>query len=273
MCVGYPVFEYPEDYWELSEPDRQACSDMFDEVIKNFRAHEHSGCKIPPRAKLHIIKGEFDSVSLDKFISHHETKIAQAALATFLKIGETRVGSHALSRDQSDFFLRSLIAIGMDICDTINKSLIPEMVNKNFRQVDGYPTMSVRDIGARDLKDFAEVLRVLTQSFLLTPDEEGKLEDDIRKIYDLPDRTIEQIARNDDIITTGASVFSTHPANQYAYAAGVGKQSGITNPMALGKGVTPGSPPESLDPTMQQEDEASPYDYSAIASKIEGMKN
>lgn len=262
MCVGYPCFEYPEDYWELSEQDRKACSDMFDDVIKNFRAHEHSGCKIPPRAKLHIIKGEFDSIALEKLISHHETKIAQAALATFLKIGETRVGSLALSRDQSDFFLRSLIALGNDVCGTFNKDLIVDMINKNFKQVDGYPEISVMDIGARDLKDFAETLRILTQSFLLTPDEEGTLEDDIRKIYDLPDRTNNQIIKNEKMIQEGQNVFSLHPANHYAYAAGVGQQSGITNPMSINKGVTPGTPPPNMN-------FKSPYDYSSIANKLE----
>lgn len=266
MCVGYPVIEYPEDFWTLTITDRNVCKQMAQDVLNNFRAHQHSGAIIPPKMKFHMIKGEFDSVSLERFISHHEMKIAQSALASFLKIGETRVGSHSLSKDQSDFFLKSLIAIGQDICDTINLHLIPEMVDMNFKGVDGYPILSVRDIGARDLKEFAEILRVLTQSFILTPDEEGCLEDDIRKMFDLPERTEDQIKKIQEMVKNKENVFAMHPANHYAYQAGVGMQSGITNPMGMNKGVQEGVPPPGMGASDTKD-----LSYNSIAEQIEGV--
>ncbi len=229
MCVGYPCFEYPDDYWSLAPPDRDACSDMFDTVIKNFRAHHKMGCKIPPKAKLHIIKGEFDAESLERFISHHEMKIAQAALATFLKTGEARVGSHALFGGQSDFFLKSLIASGDDICYTFNNDIIPELINFNFKQVDAYPELCVKDIGSRDLKEFAETIDKLIKCFVLTPDEEGTFEDEVRKMYDLPDRTEEQKKRVEQKIKEGKSVFVSHPGNQNSYTAEAIAQQNMKN--------------------------------------------
>jgi hypothetical protein len=229
MCIGYPCFEYPPDYWNLSPPDREECSDLFDTVIKNFRAHHRMGCKIPPGAKLHIVKGEFDGEALERFISHHETKIAQAALASFLKTGEAKVGSHALFGGQTDFFLKSLIAAGEDICYVFNNDIIPELINLNFKQVDNYPELYVKDIGSRDLKEFAEMINTLIKCFVLTPDEEGSFEDEIRKMYDLPDRTEEQKKRVEQKIKEGKSVFVAHPGNQNSYTAEAIAQQNMKN--------------------------------------------
>ena len=229
MSIGYPVFTYPANFWELHKNDRDECSKMFNEILRNFRAHPHAGAKIPPGATMEIVKGEFNSTTIERLIDHHELKIAQAALATFLKVGESKTGSHALSKDQSDFFLKSLIAIGQDVCDTINMELIPELINLNFKEVDAYPELYVRNIGSRDLKEFAEVIQILVKSFCLTPDEEGTLEDDVRKVYDLPPRTDEQKARIEKMIKEEKSVFVNHPGNQNSYTSEAIAQNNLKN--------------------------------------------
>lgn len=186
MTLGFPVFEYPENFFEMSKPDKDFCTTCFSTIIKNFRAHQHSGAMIPPKAKLHIVKGDFNFIALERLISHHEMKIAQGALASFLKIGEAREGSRALSMDQSDFFLSSLQAVANDICGAINQFLIPEMMANNFKQIDNLPYIKVRNIGARNLEVYARIIQTLISSKVLSPDEEGTLEEELRKVFDLP---------------------------------------------------------------------------------------
>jgi len=189
MCLGYPILEYPENFYDLSVPDRTEIKTQFTNILKNFRAHQYAGGIIPPKAKLHLVKGEFNIEALEKLISHHETKIAQCALASFLKIGEARVGSFSLSKDQSEFFMNSLKAIAQDVCDVFNKYLIPELLSYNFNEIDNFPELYVKDISIRDLKEFADITQTLASSNLLTPDKEGFLEDELRKIFSYPDRT------------------------------------------------------------------------------------
>jgi hypothetical protein len=189
MSLGFPALEYPENYYELSSPDRATIKAEFVKILKNFRAHQYAGALIPPKAKLHLVKGEFNIEALEKLISHHETKIAQCALASFLKIGEARVGSFSLSKDQSEFFMNSLKAIAQDVCDVFNKYLIPELLSYNFNEIDNLPELYVKDIGIRDLKEFADITQTLARSNVLTPDKEGFLEDELRKIFNYPDRT------------------------------------------------------------------------------------
>lgn len=222
MALGFPVFEYPENYWDISDAARKDISNMFDNILKNFRAHQYAGAKIPPKAKLHMVKGEFDIEAIDKLVSHHEMKIAQCALAQFLKTGEARVGSHNLFTGQSDFFLNSLKALGQDTCDTVNDYLIPEILTNNFNEIDNLPKLYLKDIGIRDLREFAEITQVLTRSNLLVPDKAGNLEDELRKVFDYPERTkaqkelslqAEEIVQTqlDDMLKSGVSPMFQQP--------------------------------------------------------------
>lgn len=124
--------------------------------------------------------------NLFESIKHHNREIAKNILAQFLELGDTESGSKALSEDQSDLFLVSLTAVANAIRDTVNRYLIPEIVDFNFNGVKEYPKLSFEKLGSIDYEKFANILSSLTSAELLTKDED--LEDYLRTALNLPAR-------------------------------------------------------------------------------------
>lgn len=107
-------------------------------------------------------------------------------MAQFLELGDTQSGSKALSEDQSDLFLLSLGAVAKQIADTVNRFLIPQLVDYNFDGVTTYPELKFEKIGSVDYQKIATILSTLASSEIIHPDED--LEDHIREMLDLPAR-------------------------------------------------------------------------------------
>lgn len=91
-----------------------------------------------------------------------------------------------MSEDQSDLFLLSLGAVAKQIRDTINRFLIPQLVDFNFDGVEEYPEISFEKIGSVDYTKIATILSTLASAEILKPDED--LEDHIREMLELPAR-------------------------------------------------------------------------------------
>jgi hypothetical protein len=87
-------------------------------------------------------------------------------------------------------------------------------------------------------------------------------------MFDLPERTEDQIHKVQEMIKNKENVFAVHPANHYAYQAGIGQQSGITNPMGMNKGVQEGVPPPGME--MGNVSNNSDLSYDAIADQMQG---
>lgn len=91
-----------------------------------------------------------------------------------------------MSEDQSDLFLLSLGAVAKQIADTINRFLIPELVDLNFDGVTNYPKIKFEKLGSVDYQKLATILSTLSTATILKPDED--LEDYVREMLDLPAR-------------------------------------------------------------------------------------
>lgn len=103
-----------------------------------------------------------------------------------MELGDTNSGSKALSEDQSDLFLLSLGAVAKQIADTMNRFIIPELVNYNFDNVVNYPKLKFEKLGSVDYQKIATILSTLAGSEIIHPDED--LEDYVREMLDLPSR-------------------------------------------------------------------------------------
>lgn len=86
-----------------------------------------------------------DSCEVDKFesgrrlteflslIQHHDSMMSRVFLTQFINLGqEGRGGSYALSQDQSDLFLMSLMSLLFDIAEVFNTQVIPQLIDWNF---------------------------------------------------------------------------------------------------------------------------------------------
>lgn len=66
-------------------------------------------------------------------IQHHDSMMVRAFLVQFMNLGqEGRGGSFALSQDQSDLFLMSLLGLLEDIAYVFNTQIIPQLIDWNF---------------------------------------------------------------------------------------------------------------------------------------------
>lgn len=110
------------------------------------------------------------AINTDQVIQRYSGEIALAFLAQFLRLGQQRVGSYALSRDQKDFFYLSITAILDNIEETINRFLIPPLFRlNNFNGLEKLPRIVHGRVGQRNIDQFVSAIRSLADSGLLGP--------------------------------------------------------------------------------------------------------
>lgn len=107
----------------------------YEQVLMGIHAHEQAFALLTDLESMadFEIKGVHGTV-LDPLpqLEFHRRGIYQAALAQFLLLGSTDVGSFALSEDQSGFFLLAVDALIEMLDDTYNRYLIPRWVSYNW---------------------------------------------------------------------------------------------------------------------------------------------
>ncbi|GIX06970.1 MAG: hypothetical protein KatS3mg115_1373 [Candidatus Poribacteria bacterium] len=172
--VGIPVIQVPRNAPPM-EQERAAA------IVRALRANEEAGVVLPSDFELTLTTGR--GFSYLPLIEHHDRMIAKAALAQFLNLGQTQVGSFALSRSQTDLFLMTLNGILQHLCGVIEREGIGQLVWWNYGE--GAPVPRLRGkLRTTDAGQFAETLDRLVHGGLLTPD--GELERVVRESLDLP---------------------------------------------------------------------------------------
>jgi hypothetical protein len=74
-------------------------------------------------------------------IQHHDSMMSRAFLTQFMNLGqEGRGGSYALSSDQSNLFLMSIMSLLDGIAQVFNTQVIPQLIDYNFG-TKKYPTL------------------------------------------------------------------------------------------------------------------------------------
>lgn len=173
--VGLPTFTYPRG---ASDDEKNAIK----RIGERLHAHERAYVSLPDglgfdlkgvSGQLHDIKGS---------IEHHDVQIARSILAQFLNLG-TGAGSYALSEDQSGFFLMALKALGNNICDTINRYAIRQLVDYNW-EVQRYPKLTVSDLDSFNVTGIADAVTKLVTAGLILPD--NYIEAELRRRMHLP---------------------------------------------------------------------------------------
>jgi hypothetical protein len=119
-------------------------------------------------------------------IEHHDLRILRALMAEFIALGAGALGSQALSRDKTSYFLLALGGIADTICDTVNSHLIQQWVDYNWLGA-AYPRLRYSRLEQRDITSFADAIQKLTAAGALTPD--MSVEEESRDMLSLPDLT------------------------------------------------------------------------------------
>lgn len=174
--VGLAVFKYPSS---ASKEDR----DKVSEIGERLHAHERAYVAIPSTMEFDLkgVAGQLHDIV--RSIEHHDLQIVRSILAQFINLGSSDVGSYALSQDQSGFFLMALQAVGRNICDTVNRHAIRQLVDYNW-SVDRYPKLVVSGLEYTDIGTFAKAISDLTAAGALLPDRD--IEAEVRRLLHLP---------------------------------------------------------------------------------------
>jgi len=174
-ALGVPFFQHPAD---AKTEDKS----RIDELGQRLYAHEQAYIRLAEGYEFDI-KGLSGTIKdILPSINEHNRQIAMSVLADFMVLGTADVGSYALSRDKSSFFLLSLNAVAKNICDTFNRYAIPQLVDLNYNVTD-YPQLTYSGLGMRDIGIYAKAVTDLITAGALTPTPD--IEDVLRDMLSL----------------------------------------------------------------------------------------
>jgi hypothetical protein len=168
--IGVPIIKLPPNW---KDRDRR----IADEIGRNLRTNERAHVVLPPFWELIFAKLEGQPVDCLPSIDHHDKKISANILAPFS-------GDGSMHKDGEDIFYKSTRYIAETVCDTINKHVIKQLVDFNWRR-GKYPMLRARRIGEwEDARTASFTLRNLVGAGLVRPDD--PLEAQLRRDLDLP---------------------------------------------------------------------------------------
>lgn len=184
-AIPTPVLKVPEG--KDNSPEKSVA----EAVLKKYVTHEQQFISIPFGWEIEFLKNEgFDASKIREAVVADNTEMVSSFIANFLNLGtQSSGGSYALSFDLSDFFLGSIEHIAKIIAENVTRKVIKRAIDMKFGPQDFYPAMRVSGISDRAGKELADVIKVLSDAKVIVPDD--KLEDDIRKRFGLPLRSLE----------------------------------------------------------------------------------
>lgn len=178
--VGIAVFKLPMTATEEGEDSDYG---KINKIGQQLHTHERSYVALPSEYEFELkgVTGQLHDII--KSIEHHDMQIVRSILAQFINLGAGDVGSYALSQDQSGFFLMALRAVGRNICDTVNRYAIKQLVDYNW-EVDKYPKLVVSGLEYRDIGVYAKAITDLVGAGIILPDRQ--IEAELRTLLRLP---------------------------------------------------------------------------------------
>lgn len=199
--AGLPVFTGPEglNIWDPDDPDMVKLRSGMEAMVKSVRVDELAGIVKPAGYEFELLSsGGTKQFDTNAIIQRYDTGMAMTVLADFIFLGHQQVGSFALSSDKTELFAMAIGAYLDIICETFNSQGIPQLIDINGGHFDGitdYPTLEHGDIEKADIAKLSTFIKDMTGVGILVPDD--GLEDYVREVADLPERTEDTRAISD----------------------------------------------------------------------------
>jgi len=130
---GLPVMTEPET---VNEGDRKRVAEILEDVHSREKSYIHK----PYGWELEMFEKSKGNDAIIKSIQHHNEEIAKNILAQFINLGTTATGSNALGESFEELFMQSLNAIGGYVKDIMNRFVIKQLVDMNWK-VEEYPKL------------------------------------------------------------------------------------------------------------------------------------
>ena len=188
--AGFPVLTGPEemDLWDTDDPDMQMALAAAQNIVTNIRRDSKEGLVLPAGWKLELLSaGNRRQFDTNVTIERYDKRMAGTVIADFILMGQSDVGSFALSNDKTRLFGLAIGTYLDVICATFNTQGIPRLIDLNgdhFKGITDYPTMNHGDIEDANLEGLANFINTMVGAGILIPDE--PLEDFVRRAGNLP---------------------------------------------------------------------------------------
>lgn len=187
--AGLPVIRLPSGA-STDASDTNSDAGKAAKIVRNIRNDEQAGIVLPPEWELELLStGGTRQFDTNAIITRYESRILMAALAQFLMLGQARVGTQALSEDQTDFFSMSVNAIAATIAETFTKYAIARLLRLNGYDPQGV-SLTHSPAGDTDLTMLADFLQKASDKITWFPTDEVWL----RAVANLPEADPDKIA-------------------------------------------------------------------------------
>jgi len=193
--AGIPMMKVPAEIMNTdATPEKKAIYEHCQNIVKNVRNDEQSGIVIPsdvdennnPMYDFSLVsspgKKQFNT---NDIIKRYQNEILQTVLADFLKLGQDKVGSHALVGDKSKLFIMSLDTIVDQIQEPFNDFAIPRLFKLNGWDPSRTPKINHGPFKKEDAAAIVEsIAKLASAGMTFFPDRE--MEAHFRKEFGLP---------------------------------------------------------------------------------------
>lgn len=193
-AIGVPKLTLPEGV-EYGSSEYQAAVDQ----LTSYTQAESAHIILPNGYVLDLDQSNtFDPEKVQTAIKAENEEIAGSLVAMWLEMGiggNSAVGSS--TGISADFFRDGIEYLADKIADTINLTLIPNLMALNYGEdFEVLPRLTHAGIADEAGKELMEVVTGYTQAGVITPDE--PLEDHIRKAHNLPKKAEGEMIDNQE---------------------------------------------------------------------------
>lgn len=193
--AGLPVIYIPGNYLSNGADaiDKRTAAE-FKRMATNIKRDAQEGIVLPstrdPSGNLQydiklLSTGGSRQFDTTKVIDRYNRSIATTVLADFIFLGQSAVGSFALSSDKTALFATAIGAYTKSIADTFNRHLLPRLWKLNGMDTEVMPSLVPGDLEKPDLSMLGDFITKLTSAgATMFPDRD--LENHLRQVAGLP---------------------------------------------------------------------------------------
>lgn len=209
--TGLPVGRVPSQLLSSdASPDEKAQLAQFKAILQNIRTdkqgaivlsseRDDSGNLLYDLALLST--GGSRQHDTSSIVDRYTRAIATALLCDFMLLGQTAVGSFALSSDKTDLFAQAIGGFLKIIVDTVNSRLIWPMCEFNGIADEDQPSIAHGDLESPDLEALSAYVSAMTGAGHITPDPD--LGNHLRRAANLPPAPDSEDGQDDPTMPAG----------------------------------------------------------------------
>ena len=177
---GMPMAELGEGVYTTTDVDN------LKEALKGIRQDEEAYLIVPHGVKVAAYGGGNKLYDVGAIIERYQKLILMRMFAQFLKLGMDKVGTQALVKGSTDFFMLGLVSIQQSLLEVWQRQLVAQLFRWNrWPGLTGLPQIVWHDPGTENVAALMAAYGQGVTARVITPIRED--EETVRAKLDLPD--------------------------------------------------------------------------------------